>query len=132
MEAADETLNQYNNILKDALDMSLEKFVQYTDDMLKAGNSMTKAFGGSRARVSEMMSAVSEAAPKMRRLGADFDKTLSSMQDIAKATGRNTLASADSVSKLYAATNVMCIDTQEIASTFTDVGRPLGIVGKEL
>ena len=132
MPAADETLDQYNKIVKDALDMSLEKFVKYTDEMIEAGNSMTKAFGGSRARVSEMMSAVSEAAPKMRRLGADFDKTLSSMQDIAKATGRNTLASADSVSKLYATTKVIGGDISTIATTFTDVGIQFGIVGNEL
>ena len=125
-------IKDYNESLLDALSFSTNKFVEYTEDMLKGANQMTEAFGGSRARVSEMMSAVSEAAPKMRRLGADFNQTLSSMQEIAKATGKNTLASADSVSKLYASTKVIGVDTQTIASTFTDVGIQFGIVGKEL
>jgi len=132
MGPEDETSEQYNKTLKDALDFSLDKFVQYTDEMIKGGNAMTQAFGGSRARVSEMMSAVSEAAPKMRRLGADFNQTLTSMQDIAKATGKNTLASADSVSKLYATTKVIGGTVENIAKTFTEVGIQFGIVGNEL
>ena len=132
MAPDDETIGQVNKSIKDALDFSLDKFVQYTDEMIKGGNAMTAAFGGSRARVTEMMSAVSEAAPKMRRLGADFNQTLTSMQAIATATGKNTLASADSVSKLYATTKVIGGDITDIVNSFTDVGIQFGIVGREL
>ena len=88
---------EYGKELSKAISFGSDEWVGAIDQMTEAGNLLTAAFSQSRARVSEMMTAVNEAAPRMRRLGADFEQTLQVMADIAKATGKNTLASADSV-----------------------------------
>jgi hypothetical protein len=100
--------------------------------MTMAGNELTKAFSQSRARVSEMMTAVNEAAPRMRRLGADFKTTVETMEKIAVATGKNTLASADSVAKLYATTQAIGGDVGDIVKKFEGAGIQFGVVGGQL
>jgi hypothetical protein len=79
-----------------------------------------------------MMTAVSEAAPRMKRLGADFQTTTQAMVNIAIATQKQTLASGDSVAKLFATTQVLGGDIQSIVSDFTDVGIQFGVIGGEL
>jgi hypothetical protein len=54
------------------------------------------------------------------------------MGDIAKATGRNTLASAESVEKLYATTKVIGGNVKNIVEEFTNVGVQFGVVGQQL
>jgi methyl-accepting chemotaxis protein len=102
-----ESAEEYGKSMSDAISFGSEQWIGAVGQMLEAGNELTKAFSQSRARVSEMMTAVNEAAPRMRRLGATFEQTVQVMADIAKATGKNTLASADSVAKLYATTQAI-------------------------
>ena len=54
------------------------------------------------------------------------------MVDIAAATQKQTLASADSVAKLYATTKVIGGDIKYIVKSFTDVGIQFGVIGGQL
>ena len=126
------TTNQYGEEFKKDAEISSNAFIGAAQQMTQAANEMTAAFAGSRARVGEMMTAVSDAAPRMKRLGATFQDTTNAMVAIADATKRQTLASADSVAKLYATTKVIGSDIGSIVNKFTDVGFQFGVVGGEL
>ena len=123
---------EYGKELSKAISFGSDEWVGAIDQMTEAGNKLTAAFSQSRARVSEMMTAVNEAAPRMRRLGADFEQTMSTMQEIARATGKNTLASADSVAKLYATSVVLEQSTETIVKNFEGAGIQFGVVGSQL
>ena len=127
-----ESAEEYGKSMSDAISFGADQFIGATGQMIQAGNELTKAFSQSRARVSEMMTAVNEAAPRMRRLGASFEETMSTMKEIAVATGKNTLASADSVAKLYATSQVLEQSTGTIVKNFEGVGIQFGVVGGQL
>jgi hypothetical protein len=127
-----ESAEEYGKSMSDAISFGADQFIGATGQMIQAGNELTKAFTQSRARVSEMMTAVNEAAPRMRRLGASFEQTMSTMKEIAVATGKNTLASADSVAKLYATSQVLEQSTGTIVKNFEGAGIQFGVVGGQL
>lgn len=127
-----DTTDEFGKKISDAANFSAKEFVKSAQEMSMAANEMTGAFASSRARVGEMMTAVSEAAPRMRRLGADFQKTTQAMVDIASATQKQTLASGDSVAKLYATSQVLGDSVGSIVNKFTDVGIQFGVIGGEL
>jgi hypothetical protein len=127
-----ESAEEYGKSMSDAISFGADQFIGATGQMIEAGNELTKAFTQSRARVSEMMTAVNEAAPRMRRLGASFEQTMSTMKEIAVATGKNTLASADSVAKLYATSQVLEQSTGTIVKNFEGAGIQFGVVGGQL
>jgi len=127
-----ETTDEYNKRITEEAKVSTDTFIGAAQQMAQAANEMTLAFAGSRARVGEMMTAVSDAAPRMKRLGADFQTTTQAMVDIAKATQKQTLASSDSVAKLYATSQVIGENIGSIVTKFTDVGIQFGVVGGEL
>ena len=124
--------SEFGKKLGEAVSFGTDEFINAADEMKQAANELVGSFALSRARVGEMMSAISEATPRMKRLGADFTKTLSVMGEIASATGKNTLASADSVAKLYATTKVIGGDVKGIVNSFTDAGIQFGVVGEQL
>jgi hypothetical protein len=127
-----ESAEEYGKSMSDAISFGSEQWIGAVGQMIEAGNELTKAFSQSRARVSEMMTAVNEAAPRMRRLGASFEQTMSTMKEIAVATGKNTLASADSVAKLYATSQVLEQSTGTIVKNFEGAGIQFGVVGAQL
>lgn len=127
-----ETTDEFGKKIGDEASFGAKEFIGAAQQMAEAANEMTAAFASSRARVGEMMTAVSEAAPRMKRLGADFQMTTQAMVDIAIATQKQTLASGDSVAKLFATTQVLGGDIQSIVSDFTDVGIQFGVIGGEL
>jgi hypothetical protein len=127
-----QSAEDYGKEMSKAISFGTDEWIGAVGQMIEAGNELTKAFSQSRARVSEMMSAVNEAAPRMRRLGANFQQTLEVMKDIAVATGKNTLASADSVAKLYATTKAIGGDVGNIVKSFESVGIQFGVIGGQL
>jgi hypothetical protein len=126
------TTNQYGEEISKEAEISANAFIGAAQQMTKAANEMNLAFAASRARVGEMMTAVSDAAPRMKRLGGTFQDTTNAMVAIANATQKQTLASADSVAKLYATTKVIGSDIGSIVTRFTDVGFQFGVIGGEL
>ena len=127
-----ETADQFGKSFSQLGEIEGNEFFGAANQMTEAANEMTKAFAASRARVGEMMTAVSEAAPRMRRLGASFQETTKAMVDIAAATQKQTLASSDSVAKLYATTKVIGGDIGGIVKSFTDVGIQFGVISSQL
>jgi len=127
-----QSAEDYGKEMSKAISFGTDEWIGAVGQMIEAGNELTKAFSQSRARVSEMMSAVNEAAPRMRRLGANFQQTLDVMGKIAEATGKNTLASADSVAKLYATYQAIGVEVKTIVENFEAAGIQFGVVGGQL
>lgn len=127
-----ETIDEFGKKIGDEASFGAKEFFGAAQQMAETANEMTAAFASSRARVGEMMTAVSEAAPRMKRLGADFQTTTQAMVDIANATKKQTLASGDSVAKLYATSQVLGDSVGSIVEKFTDVGIQFGVIGGEL
>ena len=127
-----QSAEEYGQEMSKAISFGADQWIGAVGQMINAGNELTKSFAQSRARVSEMMTAVNEAAPRMRRLGATFEQTLTTMREISIATGKNTLASADSVAKLYATSQVLDVSIGSIVKNFEGVGIQFGVVGGQL
>jgi hypothetical protein len=93
---------------------------------------INKTFGQGQERLSELMGAVSDAVPRITRLGgttADVQKT---MIEIANASRRNIIANTEDVEKLYAAVEVVGGSAESLTNSFLDVGVGLEQMGKQL
>ena len=93
---------------------------------------INKTFGQGQERLSELMGAVSEAIPRITRLGGSISDTQETMKGIAEASRRNVIANTEDVEKLYAATQVVGGSAQDLSNAFLDVGVGIEQVGKQL
>ena len=93
---------------------------------------LNKTFGQGQERLSETYKAVSDAAPRVARLGGDIGATQKTMSEIALASRRNVIANTEDVEKLYAATKLIEGSAQELTNAFLDVGVGIEQVGKQL
>ena len=93
---------------------------------------INKTFGQGQERLSELMGAVSDAVPRVTRLGGSITDVQTTMKGIAEASRRNVIANTEDVEKLYAATEVVGGSAESLTSSFLDVGIGLEQMGKQL
>ena len=93
---------------------------------------LNKTFGQGQERLSETYKAISDAAPRVARLGGSITDVQTTMQGIAEASRRNVIANTEDVEKLYAATKLTGIEAGELSNKFLDVGVGIEQVGKQL
>jgi hypothetical protein len=94
--------------------------------------NINKSFGQGQERLTELMGSVSDAIPRVTRLGgqiADVEKT---MIGISQASRRNVIANTEDVTKLFAASEILGESVQEIADNFLDVGVGISQIPEEL
>jgi len=109
-----------------------EKFAWAFSQMVGGSEELNRAFGQGRQRITELMVAVSEATPAVDRLGGNLKDAVETIRDISKATTRNVAASADEVSKLYAASKLLDTNVESIVGRFQDVGVQFSQIGGQL
>ena len=63
-----------------------------------------------------------DALPDVKRLGGQIANVQKIQEDVIKATGRGIQLAADEFSKFYATTNLLTTTTDEIVSTFKNIG----------
>jgi uncharacterized phage infection (PIP) family protein YhgE len=68
---------------------------------------LNKTFGQGQERLSETYKAISDAAPRVARLGGSITDVQTTMQGIAEESRRNVIANTEDVEKLYAATQLI-------------------------
>ena len=78
------------------------------------------------------MGAVSDAVPRVTRLGGSITDVQTTMKGIAEASRRNVIANTEDVEKLYAATEVVGGSAESLTNSFLDVGVGLEQMGKQL
>jgi hypothetical protein len=93
---------------------------------------LNKTFGQGQERLSETYKAVSDAAPRVARLGGDIGATQKTMSEIALASRRNLIANTEDVEKLYAATKLIEGSAENLTNAFLDVGVGIGQIGPQL
>jgi hypothetical protein len=93
---------------------------------------INKTFGQGQERLSELMGAVSDAVPRITRLGGSVADVQKTMIEIANASNRNIIANTEDVEKLYAATEVVGGSAESLTNSFLDVGVGLEQMGEQL
>ena len=102
------------------------------EETYNAQVELNKTFGQGQERLSEMYKSISDAAPRIARLGGDMKDVQSTMIGIADASRRNVIANTEDVEKLYAATQVVGGSAESLSNSFLDVGVGIEQVGKQL
>ena len=102
------------------------------EETYNAQVELNKTFGQGQERLSEMYKSISDAAPRVARLGGDMKDVQTTMIEIAKASNRNIIANTEDVEKLYAATEVVGGSAESLTNSFLDVGVGLEQMGKQL
>lgn len=107
-------------------------FAEATERMSSWGREINNVFGQSRARITELQTAVVDATPRLNRLGGDIDKVGAAISDIAIASRRNVVANTEDIEKLYASSKVLNQTVGELAESFQNVGIGISQIGPEL
>jgi hypothetical protein len=102
------------------------------EETYNAQVELNKAFGQGQERLSETYKAVSDAAPRVARLGGDMKDVQDTMIGIADASRRNVIANTEDVEKLYAATQVVGGSAAELSNSFLDIGVGIEQIPKQL
>jgi hypothetical protein len=101
-------------------------------DTTKAQVELNKTFGQGQERLSETYKAISDAAPRVARLGGSITDVQTTMQGIAEASRRNVIANTEDVEKLYAATQLIEGSAESLSTSYLDIGVGIEQVGKQL
>lgn len=93
---------------------------------------LNATFGQGQERLSETTKTISDAIPRIARLGGDIGDVQTTMIGIAEASRRNVISNTEDIEKLYAATKVVGGSAEELSNSFLDVGIGIGEVGEQL
>jgi hypothetical protein len=110
----------------------LDQLLNKTLELGEAARALNSTFLQGRERASEMMRAIADAGPQVLRLGGQVSDALSVMQGISKSLGRNIIASADEVGKLYAAQKLVGKSAEDLVKIFANIGVQFTQIGPQL
>lgn len=117
-EAAIGKLKEELTRMKDPLDQTLQKMFEIT----MAADGLNKTFIGNRARIREMMDAVSAVSPEIVGLGGDFKDAGKVIGEIAAGTRRTLIASKEDIRELFATSKVIGQDVSKLVEEFGKAG----------
>jgi hypothetical protein len=132
LEDAGKSSLSYSKQLADAFKINFETLANTIVKTTDAQVELNKTFGQGQERLSETYKAVSDAAPRVARLGGDIGATQKTMSEIALASKRNLIANTEDVEKLYAATKLIEGSAEVLTNAFLDVGVGIGQIGPQL
>jgi len=128
MQAAGES---EDNILGKPFNVAQE-LAKYVDNIQAASIEVNKTFTQGRQRVSELITSIAEATPKINRLGGSMGDVAKIMGDVAEASNRNMIASTEQLENLYAIDKVLGIQADTLTNQFLDVGLSLQNIPDQL
>jgi hypothetical protein len=100
-------------------------FIESQKALSEYSNRVLEAFTQTRARVYEIQTAIADSVPNVRRLGGDIKDVSEIIGQVAIASRRNVIATAEEVEQLYAINKVLGLGAETLSNSFLDVG--LGI-----
>jgi hypothetical protein len=100
-------------------------FIESQKALSEYSNRVLEAFTQTRARVYEVQTAIADSIPAVRRLGGDIKDVSEIIGQVAIASRRNVIATAEEVEQLYAINKVLGLGAETLSNSFLDVG--LGI-----
>jgi len=102
------------------------------EETYNAQVELNRTFGQGQERLSEMYKSISDAAPRVARLGGDMKDVQTTMIGIAEASNRNVIANTKDVEKLYAATQVVGGSAESLSNSFLNIGVGIEQIPKQL
>ena len=124
------------DFLKDLVDkldfFSGEKLKTAIANMDEYGRQLNNVFGQSRQRISAAMAAITEAEPRIIRLGGNIKETFQTMENVSQALQRNVLMSEDVLAGVYATGKVLGKDTETLVRAFSEAGYEAARIGPEM
>jgi len=104
--------------MKAPLNETLQKMYEIT----MAADSLNKTFIGNRARIREMMEAVSEVTPEIVSLGGEFKDVGKTIEGIALGSRRNVIATKEDITELFATSEIIGLEVSKLVDQFAKVG----------
>lgn len=104
--------------MKAPLNETLQKMYEIT----MAADSLNKTFIGNRARIREMMEAVSEVTPEIVSLGGEFKDVGKTIEGIALGSRRNVIATKEDITELFATSEIIGLEVNKLVDQFAKVG----------
>jgi len=100
--------------MKAPLNETLQKMYEIT----MAADSLNKTFIGNRARIREMMEAVSEVTPEIVSLGGEFKDVGKTIEGIALGSRRNVIATKEDITELFATSEIIGLEVNKLVDQF--------------
>lgn len=132
MASEKSTVEQFIEDVKAQFTISGTDFAEATERMTSWAREINNVFGQSRARITELQTAVVDTTPAINRLGGSIDDVGSAISEIALASRRNVVANSEDIEKLFASSKVLGTTVGELAESFQNVGVGISQIGPEL
>lgn len=120
------------DILNEARNIDLKDFQDAISSLEEMATSLNKTFGQTRERLGEIMSTVSNAIPRITRLGGNITNVFETLNQISDETARNVLTNEKNVERLYAASKVLDTSVSNLVNYFGEVGVSFAQIPNEL
>ena len=130
-EESVENLSFAQKLAKEAT-VDWKVLAQAIENSYRTSVEINKTFGQGQERLSELMGEVSDAIPRVARLGGSITDVQDTMKGIAEASRRNVIANTEDVEKLYAATQIIGGSAEELSNSFLDIGVGISQIPKQL
>lgn len=102
---------------------NIDEYKNALGQLATAATLINQTFTQGRTRIVEMQQAVADAIPGINRLGGEAKDVVEVIQAVANATQRNVIAGAESVERLYAASELIKgVNLSTMIENFTEVG----------
>jgi hypothetical protein len=102
------------------------------ETVIEGTDKLNARFTQSRQRVTEFSAAIGDSIPLVERLGGTQKDAAQIIEDVAEATRRNVVASADEVEKLFAVQQLTGTDAKKLVDTFQNVGVQFSQISNQL
>lgn len=116
----------------ESLASPLEEAAKAMDTMFDLSERLNQTFVMGRTRMDELGDAISRSAAGVIRLGGDAASAAATMEGIAEGSRRNVIATEEQVSKLYAASKILGIESETLVENFATVGIEASQIGTNL
>jgi hypothetical protein len=114
------------------LGQPIESILDAIGNMYVEADKLNNAFLQGRTRLDEMNDAVSRTAAGVIRLGGDISDVSNTIIGIADGARRNVIATEDQVSKLFAASRLLGMESSTLVENFGEVGIEISQIGPKL
>jgi hypothetical protein len=100
--------------------------------MVAASDLLNKQFLQGRTRIEEMNVAIAQSVAGVTRLGGKLENVTAVIGGIADGARRNLIANEETVSKIFAASQVLGTDAKTLSENFGSIGYDISQVGVNL
>jgi hypothetical protein len=125
------SINELEETLK-SLSKPVDLITDAIANMYQQAENLNNSFLQGRTRMNEMSDAVAKAASGVIILGGSISDVGKTMNEIAEGSRRNVLATEKQVSKLYAASEILGINSRTLVENFASVGVETSQIGTNL